>query len=100
MDQVRSLQQKVLELSEQSGSTSGNSGPKSDCQTAQEINDGRILLVSNLPPTLATCDAVFFMFDRWFEYDFLTKKTQKKISLCPIWKSYHHIVECRILLSL
>ena len=69
MDQVRSLQQKVLELSEQSGSTTG-SGPKNDCQTAQEINDGRILLVSNLPPTLATCDAVFFMFDRWFEYAF------------------------------
>ena len=63
MDQVRSLQQKVLELSESSTA----SGAKTDCQTAQEINDGRILLVSNLPPTLATCDAVFFMFDRWFE---------------------------------
>ena len=55
MDQVRHLQDKVNELS-QSGSSS---------QPSQNLDENnRILLVSNLPPTLATCDAIFFMFDR------------------------------------
>ena len=53
MDQVRHLQEKVGELSQ------NQSGP---AQNLDENN--RILLVSNLPPTLATCDAIFFMFDR------------------------------------
>ena len=53
MDQVRHLQEKVGELSQ------NQSGP---AQNLDENN--RILLVSNLPPTLATYDAIFLMFDR------------------------------------
>ena len=59
MDQVRHLQKKVLDLSHQSHQN------QSDLLSSEPYsNEHRILLVSNLPPTLATCDAVYFMFDR------------------------------------
>jgi len=61
MDQVRHLQKKVLDLSHQSHQS------QSDVLSSEPYsnNEHRILLVSNLPPTLATCDAVYFMFDRF-----------------------------------
>jgi len=61
MDQVRQLQQKVTELSNTSGGASSHAGP---FEAEQPLNQS-ILLVSNLPPSLATCDALFFMFDRF-----------------------------------
>ena len=57
MEQVRHLQEKVGELSQNQSGSASQSAQNSDENT-------RILLVSNLPPTLATCDAIFFMFDR------------------------------------
>ena len=73
MDQVRQLQQQVSELSSQKpnnaqqsqhsgpGPTSGFGGPTSGYA---EQFPPRILLVSNIPNSVASCDALFFMFDR------------------------------------
>ena len=70
MNQVRQLQEKVTELSNTSGGgASSHAGP---FEAEQPLNQS-ILLVSNLPPSLATCDALFFMFDR-FVYVFQSQK--------------------------
>ena len=61
MDQVRQLQQKVTELSSSKGTTKAGQFEAEQPQ----FNNQSILLVSNLPPSLATCDALFFMFDRF-----------------------------------
>lgn len=61
MNQVRQLQQKVQEMSQQGGDDSGNGAGNYD---AFQPNETRILLVSNLPQSLATCDAIYFMFER------------------------------------
>jgi RNA recognition motif-containing protein len=59
MNQVSQLQQKVMQMSQ-----SGHGGNAGD-QFYQQPNEQRILLVSNLPSTLATCDSVYFMFERF-----------------------------------
>ena len=87
ISQVRQLQQKVVELtnatprgnnesrfvdepmhSASGGNFSGNhsSSISSKPKTPLAANgQRRILLVSNLPATLATCDSVYFMFERF-----------------------------------
>ena len=93
MSQVRQLQQKVIELTNntrsnnddryndepmypmsgrnfdggnQSLSSSSMSGASNKQKTPIVPNGQRkILLVSNLPPTLASCDSVYFMFERF-----------------------------------
>ena len=64
MDQVRQLQQKVTELSKfnPDGGLASSQDSSFEAEQPQFVN---ILLVSNLPPSLATCDALFFMFDRF-----------------------------------
>ena len=64
MDQVRQLQQKVTELSKfnPEGGLASSQDSSFEAEQPQFVN---ILLVSNLPPSLATCDALFFMFDRF-----------------------------------
>ena len=60
MDQVRQLQQQVSTMQ---GNNSGqNSGGNFD---QFQPNEQRILLVSNVPNSVASCDALFFMFERW-----------------------------------
>ena len=66
MDQVRQLQQKVTELSSNASGGSNSHGPFEAEQP--QFNNQSILLVSNLPPSLATCDALFFMFDRFVSF--------------------------------
>ena len=90
MSQVRQLQQKVIELTNTRGGGGGNAGEdpygsgapgdepmqhaagsypqaaNSKPKTPLAANgQRRILLVSNLPITLATCDSVYFMFERF-----------------------------------
>jgi len=60
MDQVRQLQQQVQGMSQ--SNNSGNSGANFD---QFQPNDQRILLVSNVPNSVASCDALFFMFERF-----------------------------------
>ena len=77
MDQVRQLQQKVTELSNTSGGASSHAGP---FEAEQPLNQS-ILLVSNLPPSLATCDALFFMFDRFVNV-FQSQRKNSHKSVC------------------
>ena len=96
MSQVRQLQQKVIELSNNSsigggantrtsyddryggpGAPGDEPMPAAGAYPGNQTNSGkpktplaangqrRILLVSNLPPTLATCDSVYYMFERF-----------------------------------
>ena len=62
MNQVRKLQEKVQELSQ--GSNATGTSASGDFGQFQP-SDQRILLVSNIPNSVASCDALFFMFDRW-----------------------------------
>merc|ERR1711934_1142285 len=60
MDQVRQLQQQDSTMQ---GNNSGqNSGGNFD---QFQPNEQRILLVSNVPNSVASCDALFFMFERF-----------------------------------
>jgi len=63
MDQVRQLQQQVQTMSgsQGGGQNSGGQGPFDQFQP----NEQRILLVSNVPNSVASCDALFFMFERF-----------------------------------
>ena len=60
MDQVRQLQQQVQTMSQGNNSRGQNS-----YNQYQPTPEGRILLVSNIPNSVASCDALFFMFERW-----------------------------------
>ena len=62
MDQVRQLQQQVTTMSQQGNNSGQNSGGNFD---QFQPNEQRILLVSNVPNSVASCDALFFMFERW-----------------------------------
>merc|ERR1712212_622213 len=62
MDQVRQLQQQVQTMSQQ-GNGRQNSGQSPFDQ--YQPNDQRILLASNVPNSVASCDALFFMFERF-----------------------------------
>ena len=64
MDQVRQLQQQVQTMSQGNNSGSQNSGGPGPYDQYQP-NQARILLVSNVPNSVASCDALFFMFERW-----------------------------------
>merc|ERR1719418_120088 len=62
MDQVRQLQQQVSTMSQQGNNSGQNSGGNFD---QFQPNEQRILLVSNVPNSVASCDALFFMFERF-----------------------------------
>jgi len=64
MDQVRQLQQQVQTMSQGNNSGSQNSGGPGPYDQYQP-NQARILLVSNVPNSVASCDALFFMFERF-----------------------------------
>ena len=70
MDQVRQLQQQVQTMSQGNTHSGGHSsgghgqGPFDQFQP----NEQRILLVSNIPNSVASVDALFFMFERWSIY--------------------------------
>ena len=61
MDQVRQLQQQVSTMQ---GNNSGQNSAGGNFDQFQP-NEQRILLVSNVPNSVASCDALFFMFERW-----------------------------------
>ena len=63
MDQVRQLQQQVSNMSQQGNNSGQNSG--GNFEQFPQPNEQRILLVSNVPNSVASCDALFFMFERW-----------------------------------
>jgi len=64
MDQVRQLQQQVQTMSQQGNNSGGQNSGQSPFDQYQP-NDQRILLVSNVPNSVASCDALFFMFERF-----------------------------------
>jgi len=64
MDQVRQLQQQVQTMSQQGNNSGGLNSGQSPFDQYQP-NDQRILLVSNVPNSVASCDALFFMFERF-----------------------------------
>lgn len=63
MDQVRQLQQQVSNMSQQGNNSGQNSG--GNFEQFPQPNEQRILLVSNVPNSVASCDALFFMFERF-----------------------------------
>ena len=64
MDQVRQLQQKVSQMSQGGSNTGTGSNTGADGSDFAPPFQPRILLVSNIPNSVASCDALFFMFDR------------------------------------
>lgn len=70
MDQVRQLQQQVQDLNQAKNGSSGAGSGYDQYQPTEQ----RILLVSNVPNSVSSCDALFFMFDRLLLFQFYIKQ--------------------------
>lgn len=82
MDQVRQLQQQVQDLNQAKNGSSGAGSGYDQYQPTEQ----RILLVSNVPNSLSSCDALFFMFDRLFQFLIIQSRVSSHVMLTyPIY---------------